>query len=137
MSAYDDDKSDDDGDALTVAAIGGAAALLWLLLRRKGNGGRGNGAKRGEQTSAPPKEVGIRVRGEDRVEVDGIRADLVTAVALARAAGAARFEATGDTREGWLSKVYYALLDAGVRVSADPDIVRFTKRFADKERTQP
>jgi hypothetical protein len=64
----------------------------------------------------------IWTRADDRVEVDGTPTDLTAAVALARAAGAVTLRTAGDARTGWVSKVFYALLDAGVDVSRGAEV---------------
>jgi hypothetical protein len=48
--------------------------------------------------------------------------DLTSAVALARAAGAVTLHTSGDARTGWVSKVFHALLDAGVDVSRGAEV---------------
>ena len=137
MSAEDDD--DSDGIAWTLAGIGGGAVLLWLFLRggkgRGGNGSGGDGKDGGSGRSdsgnsgVPARHVVfVRVLPGDLIELDGASVDLGTAVARARAAGIAWLRSPGATRVGWLSKVLYALLDAGVHVDADWDIQN-TPRF--------
>jgi hypothetical protein len=141
VSTNENDEQDG-GAALTLAAVGGGAVLLWLLFRGRGKGLRGSGSGTrprvdGERPDRderpePRREVLVRVRSGDRVEVDGVNTDLATTVTLARDAGKARFCATGDAREGWISRVYYALLDAGVTVLADPGITSHTMRFEEQ-----
>jgi hypothetical protein len=128
---------DDDSIAWTLVAIGGGAILLWLFLRgRTGTGGTGPGS--GDKDGGPGSDsdgvparrvVFVRVLPGDRIELDDASVDLDTAVASARAAGIAQLRSSGAAREGWVSKVLYALLDAGVHVDADWDILLNTPRF--------
>jgi hypothetical protein len=131
------DNDDDSGTAFTVAAIGGGAVLLWLVLRGRGTGwrGSGNGASTsgGQELPAPRRAIAVFVRAGDRVDVDGVATDLATTVTLAQAAGAARLSATGDARAGWLSKVYYALMDGGVEIGLDEKITEPLIRPADQK----
>lgn len=136
MSAMDDDRSDDRGSTLlAAAALGGGAFLLWRLLRgpgtrwRAGDVGAGIGTRSNEPST--PRTVTVRVRAGDRVEVDDVATDLATAVTLARKAGNARFLAAGDARQGWVSAVFHALVDAGVTVAAPPDLTKHLKRYDD------
>jgi hypothetical protein len=128
----------DGGTALALTAIGGGGVLLWLLLRARGRrrGGPGNGTEShsANEHPIPRREVLVVVRAGDRVDVDGVTTDLATTVTLARAAGTARFHVTGDARQGWVSKVYYGLVDAGVAVSADAGITDHLIRYDDKKK---
>ena len=129
MSVENDDH--DASTALTVAAIGGGALLLWLVLRRP------NGWRWGDRSADPQpaarRAVSIVVRDGERVDVDGASTDLATAVAAVRAAGAAHFRASGDARQGWVSKVYYALVDAGMEVQADAPTTDHLIRYGDNK----
>ena len=129
MSVDDDDR--DTSTALTVAAIGGGALLLWLVLRRRK--GWGWGGRSDNQQPAARRAVSIVVRDGERVDVDGVSTDLATAVTAARVAGAAHFRASGDARQGWVSKVFYALVDAGVEVQADAGSADHLIRYDDKK----
>ena len=130
MSTDDDDN--DASTALTVAAIGGGALLLWLVLRRPK--GWGWGGRSDTQQPTVRHAVSIVVRDGERVDVDGVRADLATAVNAARVAGTAQFRASGDARQGWVSKVFYALVDAGVEIRADAGSTDHLTRYDDKKR---
>lgn len=124
MSRDHDDRAS--RTALTVTAIAGAAVLVWLLFRNRGNGmDRSIGAKRGLKdipSLVAQRRLVVRTRSGDRVEVDGIDADLATALVLARDAGSVEFHTTGDARAGWVSKVYEALVEARVDVWAGPEV---------------
>jgi hypothetical protein len=127
MSRDDDDN--DASTALTVAAIGSGALLLWLVLRRpKGWGGRSD-----TQQPTVRHAVSIVVRDGERVDVDGVSTDLATAVTAARVAGTAHFRASGDARQGWVSKVFYGPVDAGVEIRADAGSADHLIRYDDKK----
>ena len=129
MSDNDDDR--EAGTALMVAAIGGGALLLWLVLRRRtGWGWRG---RSDNQQPAARRAVSIVIRDGERVDVDGVSTDLATAVNAARVAGTAHFRASGDARQGWVSKVFYALVDAGVEVQADAGSADHLIRYDNKK----
>lgn len=135
MSTHNDEDSDDGSSTLLAAALGGAAVLLWLFRGRGPRWSRGTvGARTAahEQEQATNRVVDIRVRAGDLVEVDGVALDLDAAVTSARAAGNARFAAAGDARQGWVSKVFYALVDAGVAVTAPPDLTEHLTRYDEK-----
>lgn len=134
MSA-DDDKSGN-GAAVTLATIGGGALLLWLLFGGK-LGGLGGlvGGQRGSEHATPPvaaRRPVVRTRANDRIEVDGVIADLATLLVIARDAGSVELHTSGDARAGWVSKVYYALVDAGVEVLRGAEISSPPVRFAEK-----
>src|SRR5690349_9484797 len=129
MSVDDDDR--DTSTALTVAALGGGALLLWLVLRRRKGWTWGN--RSDNQQPAAPRAVSILVRDGERVDVDGVSTDLATAVTAARIAGRAHFRASGDARQGWVSKVFYALVDAGVEIRADAGSTDHLIRYDDKK----
>lgn len=128
MSMDDDDN--DASTALAVAAIGGGALLLWLVLRRPK--GWGWDDRSDNQQPAARRAISIVVRDGERVEVDGASTDLATAVNAARVAGTAHFRASGDARQGWVSKVFYALVDAGVEVQAAAGSADHLIRYDDK-----
>ena len=131
MSA-DDDKGGN-GAAVTLATIGGGALLLWLLFGGK-LGGLGR-RQRGSEHATPPvaaRRPVVRTRANDRIEVDGVIADLATMLVIARDAGSVELHTTGDARAGWVSKVYYALVDAGVEVLRGAEISSPPIRFTEK-----
>jgi len=107
----------------TAVLVAGAALAAWLLSRGKGWGLGGLvGASDGnaDTTQAPaPCRVWIRA---DRIEADGVAADLPTVVASCRAAGKAEVRATGDAITGVVRKVLEALHAAGVTIYAPPDL---------------
>jgi len=114
--ARDDEDQQDSRTALILAAIGGAGGLLWLLLRSRRRGWKGARGREDTPSSVAQRRLVVRTRSGDRVTLDGIEADLATVLTLARDAGSVEFHTTGDARAGWVSKVYYALIDAGVDV---------------------
>ena len=131
MAAQNDDHSTGGSSGLLAAvAFGGGAVLLWLLLRspggrsRRGDAVVGAGDRSDSNGPPTPRTVTVRVRAGDRIEVDGIGTDLATAVTLARIAGHARFFAAGDARQGWVSAVFHALVDADVTIAAPPDLTK-------------
>lgn len=97
----------------TVAMVGGGALFVWLLWRGRGKAKNGRGDGDLGDARAPVK---VRIRSDDRLELDGTGSDLATVVARARAAGAAHVQVTGDARQGWYTSVVDALRAAGVRV---------------------
>jgi hypothetical protein len=138
MATNDDKDDDDNSTALTLAVVGGGAVLLWLLLRGRGKGSGGSSHGTGDtggtganDSRDPParRVVRVRVLAGDRIKLDDVSADLDATVARARIAGIAEFQASSDAREGWVSKVLYALRDAGVLVEGDPDTMNHTPRF--------
>ena len=134
--AADDDTDEEDsggtGTMLLLAALGGGALLLWLSLHRGGMGwgGKGNGwgsEARGGNGRGDPSDgsgggpyrwlhVHVLPNG---IELNGITSDLETTLAQARSADYVRFTARGDAVAGWVSKVYYALADAGIALAVD------------------
>lgn len=124
MSNYDDDDNDGDGTVLMLALIGGSAVLAWLLLRGRGNGGRGKSSDGGAGASAAtpaPKPVCIWLLDDDRIVIDGVLADLATAITIARRSGEALVYSRGDTRHGWALDVRAALEKAGVSLVIQGD----------------
>ena len=108
----------------TVALVGGAGLVAWWLLSRgKGWGFRsaGDGNATGTGTAQPAARSIIWIRA-DRIEVDGVAADLPTVVAKSRAAGTAEVHATGDAITGAVSRVLKALKAAGVKLYVTPDL---------------
>lgn len=127
------------GGGGTVAVIGGGALLLWLLLRGKGWGwgggsGKGSGEGSGGGTSgagtasavteapAPVRPVcQVFVRAQ-RIDLDGVPADLPTIVARCRASGRADVRATGGASVKSVEDVVGALQAAGVTVTASDSV---------------
>ena len=108
----------------TVGLVGGAGLVAWWLLSRgKGWGFRspGDGYANGTDTAQPPARRVVWVRA-DRIEVDGVAADLPTVVEKCRAAGTAEVHATGDAITGAVSSVLQALKAAGVKLYVPPDL---------------
>ena len=108
----------------TVGLVGGAGLVAWWLLARgKGWGFRssGDGNRAGTDTGQTPARCVVWVRA-DRIEIDGVAADLQTVVAKCRAAGAAEVHATGDAITGAVSNVLQALKAAGVKLYVPPDL---------------
>jgi hypothetical protein len=65
----------------------------------------------------------VWLRGGDRLELDGVAANLETTLVRARAVGRARVHASGDARVGWIVKVVNELRAAQVTVLADPSLL--------------
>ncbi len=103
----------------TVALVGSAALAVWLLSRGKGWKFRASGAS--ENAARPTARAVVWVRG-DRIEVDGVAAELPTVIERARAAGAAEVRATGDAITGVVWNVLRALHGAGVTIYTTPDL---------------
>ncbi len=110
----------------TVALVGGAGLVTWWLLARgKGWGLRspGDGNNRGEGTEpapAPARRV-VWVRA-DRIEIDGVTADMPIVVAMCSAAGTAEVHATGDAITSKVTGLLKALKTAGVKLYVSPDL---------------
>jgi len=116
-----DEAEDGGGTALTLAVIGGGAVLLWLFLRGKGWGGHGSDdsrdAGRSDSDSTNPafrRPVCIWVLDGDHIELNGVRTDLATTVAIALTADAVHFHPRGDARHGFVVEVGDALARAGI-----------------------
>jgi hypothetical protein len=107
------------GRKLALAGGAGLAALL-LLFRRKGwaFGTSGNGR---EGTTRGRRVVWVRA---DRIEVDGVAADLQMVIAMCRTAGEAEVHATGDAIMRNVRDVILGLRGAGVSVSLTGDLAR-------------
>lgn len=115
--------SERDQTGRTVVLVGGAALAAWLLSRGKGwafrSPGDGSGANAGETRQPAHCTVWIRA---NRIEVDGVAADLPTVIAKCRAVGAAEVRATGDAITGVVRDVLTALHAAGVKLQLPPDL---------------
>jgi hypothetical protein len=103
----------------TVAIVGGAGLLAWLLLR-------GGGVDKGRGTTPATRRVpGTRcvvwIRA-NRIEVDGVAADLPTVIARCRAVEIAEVHATGDAITGVVWNVLKALHATGVTIYTTPDL---------------
>lgn len=109
----------------TVAIVGSGALLLWLLLRGKRLGiGQAQAASvsaADQPAKRPAPPCRVRIDG-DGIEVDGERADVPTATARCRVAGAAEVRATGAAITGVIAEIVRALQAAGVRVWAAPEV---------------
>lgn len=103
----------------TVALLGGGALAAWLLLRGKGWRG-GSNAEAGGPTRANARAV-VWIRS-DRLEIDGVVADLASVVARARAVGKAEVHTTGGAIEHVVRDVLTALRAAGVTLYTAPDL---------------
>lgn len=121
---------DRDHTGRTLLLVGGAAFAAWWLLARGGGGGTGKpGTGRegtgtgngGDITVVLPERCMVWIRG-DRIEIDGVVADLATVVARCRLVGKAEVRATGDAPHGVVHRVAWALYHAGVKVYAPPSV---------------
>lgn len=123
MSTNDNDEHDSNA-ALAVAAIGGGAVLLWLFLRGRGKGWglggnrtnrwHGNGPVPDADLALARPTVCIWLRDGNRLDINGVRTDLETAVTIARTAGKVYLLDDGAVTQGLYVKVKDALRDAGV-----------------------
>lgn len=105
-----------------VALAGGGALLLWLLLRGSGSGGASS-APTSAPVPAPAPRTPCRVRIDAAgIQIDGGRADVRATIERCRAAGSAEVKTTGDAVVGVVTSVVRGLVDAGVVVSAPPDV---------------
>jgi len=113
----------------TVALVGGAALAAWWLLSR-GNGwgfrspGDGSGANADRMRSSGKCNVWIYAEG---LTVDGVAADLPTAIEKCRAVGTAEVGATGDSITGVIHGVLKALQAAGVQLLLPSDLERLAR----------
>lgn len=106
-----------------LALVGGAGlAAWWLLSRGKGWSFRPSGDGR-EGTSTTLARPVVWVRG-DRIEVDGVVADLPSVIAKSRAAGEAEVHATGNAIMRSVRDVVMGLRAAGVAVYLAGDLGR-------------
>ena len=109
-----------------AAVLGGAGLLAWLLLRRAGwRFGRAAGARPGPESSAsrPPCQVRLDQAG---IKLDGVPADLSSAVRRCRITGSAEVTATGAAVVGAIAELLTALQAVGVLVHADPALWEVT-----------
>jgi len=107
----------------TVAVLGGAGLLAWLLLR---GGAAGMGKGPGDGVTSRPVVPGSRcvvwIRTADRLEIDGVVADLPTVIARCRAVEYTEVHASGDARQGFVSSVVAALHAAGINMRLAHDL---------------
>jgi len=107
----------------TVAVVGGAGLLAWLLLRGGGAGvGKGPGDGAASRPVVPGSHCVVWIRAADRLEVNGVAADLPTVVASCRAVEYAEVHASGDARQGFVSSVVEALYAAGIKLNLAHDL---------------
>lgn len=108
-----------------VVLVGGAGlAAWWLLSRGLGSGFRGPGTGKDGIDAAATKHaqrVVVWVRA-DRLEVDGVIADLPTVIAKSREAGTAEVRATGSAITHVVREVLASLHAANVKIFAPPDL---------------
>jgi hypothetical protein len=108
----------------TIVLVGGAGIVAWWLLSRgKGWGFRSPGDGHGKETDTAqrPARCIVWIRA-DRIEIDGVAADLPTVVAKGRQVGTAEVHATGDAITGAVINVLKALQAAGVKLYVTPDL---------------
>lgn len=116
--------SDRDHTGRNVVLVGGAGlAAWWLLSRGKGWGFGSSGDSRKGSTGTTPRRVLIWVRA-NRIEVDGVTADLSNVIATARGAGEAEVHATGDAITRSVRDVVLGLRAAGVTIYLAGDLGR-------------
>jgi hypothetical protein len=105
-----------------VVLVGGVGlAAWWLLARGKGFGFRGPSSGTDADTAQPLTRCIVWIRA-DRIEIDGVVADLPTVIAKCRAAGTAEVHATGDAITGTVVGVLKALNTAGVKLTVTSDL---------------
>ena len=106
----------------TVALVGGAAIAAWLLSRGKGWGFRSPADASGVHGGTRlPARCAVWIRA-DRIEVDGVAADLPTVITKCRAVGAAEVRATGNAITGVVRDAVKALQAAGLELHVAPDL---------------
>ena len=112
----------------TVAVLGGAGLLAWLLLRggpagKSSGQGKGTGKAPGDSAASravlPGSRCVVWIRAADRLEIDGVAADLPAAIARCRSVELAEVHATGGARQGFVSSIVAALHAAGVLPTMD------------------
>lgn len=102
-----------------LAVAGGAGLAAWLLLFR--GSGWAFGAPGDGRKQVTRSVVWVRA---NRIEVDGVAADLQTVIAKCRTAGEAEVRATGDAIMRNVRDVILGLRAAGVSVSLTGDLTR-------------
>lgn len=107
-------------NVLLVGGIGFAA--WWLLSHGKGVGFRASGSGKPR-----PERVVVWIRA-NRLEIDGVVADLPTVVAKSREAGTAEVHATGDAITHVVSDVLKALDAAEVKLYTTPDLAHYVPK---------
>ncbi|MGE0397224.1 MAG: hypothetical protein AB7T06_10930 [Kofleriaceae bacterium] len=112
-----------DRNGRAIVLVGGAALAAWWLLSLGGGWGSGSpGTGRGgDVTVALPERCVVWIRA-DRLEIDGVAADLATVIARCRLVGSAEVHATGDAVTRVVREVLTALHAAGVAIYAKPDL---------------
>lgn len=116
-----------------VVLVGGLGLAAWWLLSRGNDYGglaKGTGSNEGQPVTAPkqrPERVVIWIRA-NRLEIDGVVADLPTVIAKSREAGAAEVHATGDAITRVVSDVLRALDAANVKLYTPPDLARYVPK---------
>lgn len=112
-----------DHNGRTIVLVGGAALAAWWLLSLGGGWGTGTpGTGRGGDVAvALPERCIVWIRA-DRLEIDGVAADLPTVIARCRLVGKAEVHATGDAVTRVVREVLTALHAAGVAIYARPDL---------------
>lgn len=106
----------------TVALVGGAALALFLLARGKGwalgasdqHVGDTERGHAGAQTVVPGSRRVVWILAGDRIEIDGVAADLATVIARGREVEHVELHARGDARHGFVVSVANALHAAGL-----------------------
>ena len=112
-----------------VVLVGGVGLAAWWLLSRGGGmgfraPGSGTDGKNVTNQKARPERVVVWIRA-NRLEIDGVVADLQTVVAKSREAGTAEVHATGDAITHVVSDVLRALDAAKVKLETPPDLAHY------------
>lgn len=115
-----------------VVLVGGVGlAAWWLLSRGRGAGfrapGSGGDGTNTVETKQRPERVVVWIRA-NRLEIDGVVADLATVVAKSREAGSAEVHATGDAITHVVSDVLKALDAANVKLYTTPDLSHYVPK---------
>lgn len=112
-----------DHTSRNVLLVGGAGlAAWWLLSRGKGWGLRSPESGAADETPRPSRVV-VWIRA-NRLEIDGVVANLATVVAKSRAVGTAEVHATGDAITHVIRDVLASLVAANVKLALTPDLAR-------------
>ena len=127
--------SREDHTGRNVALVGGAALLAWWLLRGKrwGLGASGTDAAGTGVTTPPSEPCRLWIRA-DRIELDGARTELASAVGRCQERGRAEVRATGDAITHSIMDVLRALQRAGVSIDASPDLLRLARLAMEQSR---